>query len=156
MREKQIICTQWLPPLPTAWPQFAVVSGLALLRARLGASVSDRGVLLTSGAGPIPQGRMLSSMAAVPEDDRKIFVGNLAWRVSSEDLHSHFQQWGQIEDARVIMDRENPFRSRGFGFVTFSRAEDAQSAISMNHDKEWNGRNIRVNLASQPPPRRSE
>ena len=111
------------------------VSGLALLRARQGASVLDRGVLLTSGAGPIPQGRMLSSMAAVPEDDRKIFVGNLAWRVSSEDLHSHFQQWGQIEDARVIMDRENPFRSRGFGFVTFSRAEDAQSAISMNHDR---------------------
>ena len=56
----------------------------------------------------------------------------------------------QIEDARVIMDRENPFRSRGFGFVTYARAEDAQNAIDMNHDKEWQGRSIRVNLASQP------
>ena len=43
----------------------------------------------------------------------------------------------QIEDARVIMDRENPFRSRGFGFVTFSRPEDAETAVKMNHDKEW-------------------
>ena len=84
-------------------------------------------------------------------------------QVSSEDLHSHFQQWGQvlqqrllavcervlnvcscactplvqIEDARVIMDRENPFRSRGFGFVTFARPEDAETAIKNNHDKEW-------------------
>jgi RNA recognition motif-containing protein len=62
----------------------------------------------------------------------------------------------QIEDARVIMDRENPFRSRGFGFITFSRPEDAQSAIKMNHDKEWQGRNMRVNLASQPPQRPSQ
>lgn len=44
---------------------------------------------------------------------------------------------GQIEDARVIMDRENPFRSRGFGFVTYSRPEDAQNAIKQNNDKEW-------------------
>ena len=44
---------------------------------------------------------------------------------------------GQIEDARVIMDRENPFRSRGFGFVTYSRPEDAQNAIQQNNDKEW-------------------
>jgi hypothetical protein len=43
----------------------------------------------------------------------------------------------QIEDARVIMDRENPFRSRGFGFVTFARPEDAETAIKNNHDKEW-------------------
>lgn len=83
-------------------------------------------------------------------------MGNLAWRVSSEDLHSHFQQWGQIEDARVIMDRENPFRSRGFGFVTFSRPEDAESAIQNNHDKEWQGRNVRCNLASSPPPRQRQ
>ena len=120
-------------------------SVLALLGARQGDSVSDRGVLLTSGAGSIPQGRMLSSMAAVPEDDRKIFVGNLAWRVSSEDLHSHFQQWGQIEDARVIMDRENPFRSRGFGFVTFSRAEDAQRAQRTRGGRTTDGEGGRRN-----------
>ena len=50
---------------------------------------------------------------------------------------SHVSAPLQIEDARVIMDRENPFRSRGFGFVTFSRPEDAESAIQNNHDKEW-------------------
>jgi len=43
----------------------------------------------------------------------------------------------QIEDARVIMDRENPFRSRGFGFVTYARPEDAVTAVEKNHDKEW-------------------
>ena len=42
----------------------------------------------------------------------------------------------QIEDARVIMDRENPFRSRGFGFVTYTRPEDAVTAVEKNHDKE--------------------
>ena len=100
----------------------------------------------------VQRGRPLSSAASdfVPEEQRKIFVGNIAWKVSSEDLHSHFQQFGEVQDARVIMDRENPFRSRGFGFVTYARPEDAQSAIDMNNEKEWQGRDITVNMANKP------
>jgi RNA recognition motif-containing protein len=82
------------------------------------------------------------------DDDRKIFVGNLNWRVSSDDLHDFFKQWGQIADARVIMDRDNPFRSRGFGFVTFENADDATQAIESSNEKEWQGRTMRVQLAS--------
>jgi RNA recognition motif-containing protein len=78
------------------------------------------------------------------DDDRKIFVGNLNWRVSSDDLHDFFKQWGQIADARVIMDRDNPFRSRGFGFVTFENADDATQAIESSNEKEWQVRPLPV------------
>lgn len=53
-------------------------------------------------------------------------------QIQSQDLEKHFSQWGEVVDARVIMDRENPFRSRGFGFVTFAKASDAADAASVS------------------------
>ncbi|KAJ1475118.1 hypothetical protein T484DRAFT_1634342 [Baffinella frigidus] len=76
------------------------------------------------------------------DEDRKCFVGNLNWKTSSDDLHDFFKQWGQIQDARVIMDRDNPFRSRGFGFIVFDRASDASDAVAACNDKEWNVRTL--------------
>jgi RNA recognition motif-containing protein len=59
----------------------------------------------------------------------KLYVGNLSWRVSSDDLFEHFGQAGTVESANVVMDRETG-RSRGFGFVEMG-SSDAAAAASM-------------------------
>jgi hypothetical protein len=61
----------------------------------------------------------------------KLYVGNLSFGVTSEDLQEHFAQAGTVESANVVEDRETG-RSRGFGFVEMSSAEEAQAAIERN------------------------
>mmetsp|Transcript_6365 Transcript_6365/g.14094 ORF Transcript_6365/g.14094 Transcript_6365/m.14094 type:complete len:178 (+) Transcript_6365:2-535(+) len=109
--------------------------------------------LASSGARSMSEGGGGGGGRMGNDEDRKCFVGNLNWKTSSDDLHDFFKQWGQIQDARVIMDRDNPFRSRGFGFIVFDRASDASDAVAACNDKEWNGRSLRVNLANRPPVR---
>lgn len=79
-------------------------------------------------------------------DNRKLYVGNLPWSVTSEGLHDMFAQFGAIAEAVVITDRMSG-RSKGFGFVTFENEEDAQRAVSEMHDKDVQGRNLVVNVA---------
>jgi RNA recognition motif-containing protein len=76
----------------------------------------------------------------------KLYVGNLSFRVSSEDLHEHFAQAGSVESANIVMDRETG-RSRGFGFVEMSTEEDASAAIAQFNGQEYDGRNMVVNEA---------
>ena len=76
----------------------------------------------------------------------KIFVGNLSYDCTDNDLHSFFSEHGDIEDAVVITDRESG-RSRGFGFVTFKTDVDAESAIKDLHGKEFMGRDVTVRRA---------
>ena len=76
----------------------------------------------------------------------KLFVGNLDYTVTSEDLKSHFSTAGSIVDAVVISDRMTG-RSRGFGFVEFSKDEEAKEAIEKLNNSELKGRNITVNEA---------
>eukprot|EP00281_Chroomonas_sp_CCMP1168_P023273 CAMPEP_0206223476 /NCGR_PEP_ID=MMETSP0047_2-20121206/6505_1 /ASSEMBLY_ACC=CAM_ASM_000192 /TAXON_ID=195065 /ORGANISM="Chroomonas mesostigmatica_cf, Strain CCMP1168" /LENGTH=141 /DNA_ID=CAMNT_0053646353 /DNA_START=48 /DNA_END=473 /DNA_ORIENTATION=+ len=80
-------------------------------------------------------------------DGSKLYVGNLSFQTNSEDLRQYFGTFGKVEDAQVIMDRDDPGRSRGFGFVTFSTREDADYAISKTDNIEWMGRSIRVNVS---------
>ena len=75
-----------------------------------------------------------------------LYVGNLAYEVTDEDLKSAFQAHGEIESARVIMDRETG-RSKGFGFVEMANDEDAKHAIEELHNGEWGKRKIVVNEA---------
>lgn len=75
----------------------------------------------------------------------KLFVGNLAWTVNSEQLGAAFQAHGDVQSARVINDRETG-RSRGFGFVEME-VDDVQSVIRATNGMEINGRAIRVNEA---------
>lgn len=82
-----------------------------------------------------------SSMSA------KLYIGNLAWKTSTESLKSAFSAYGNVEDAIVMTDRETG-RSRGFGFVTFSSEQEAQAAINEMSGKDLDGRNIRVDLAA--------
>jgi RNA recognition motif-containing protein len=76
----------------------------------------------------------------------KLYVGNLAFQTSSEDLEQLFSQAGTVESASVVEDRETG-RSRGFGFVEMASNEDGQKAIEQFNGKEVNGRNLNVNEA---------
>ncbi|EKX48863.1 hypothetical protein GUITHDRAFT_151713 [Guillardia theta CCMP2712] len=77
----------------------------------------------------------------------KLYVGNLSFDTRGEDLMQYFSQFGKVDDTTVIMDRDDPGRSRGFGFVTYSTIADAEYAISKTDNVEWMGRNIRVNMS---------
>lgn len=76
----------------------------------------------------------------------KLYVGNLSFRVTSDDLHSHFAQAGTVESAKIVEDRDTG-RSRGFGFVEMATPEDASAAIEQFNGSEYEGRNLVVNEA---------
>jgi RNA recognition motif-containing protein len=78
-------------------------------------------------------------------EKNKLFVGSLPWSITNDTLREMFAQYGEITEAVVINDRESG-RSKGFGFVTFAKEEDAQKALEM-HGKEVEGRTINVNIA---------
>ena len=84
-------------------------------------------------------------------NQNKLFVGNLAWGVTSEMLGEHFSQVGEVLSSSVVTDRETG-RSRGFGFVEMGTAELAQKAVTELNGKELEGREIVVNIA-QPKKR---
>ncbi|KAJ3037736.1 hypothetical protein HDV00_001386 [Rhizophlyctis rosea] len=84
-----------------------------------------------------------ASTAAIPN---RIFVGNLAWAIDNDSLRAAFSAYGQITDSIVPKDRDTQ-RSRGFGFVTYASAEEAQAAIRKMHGQYLKGRQVRVNLA---------
>lgn len=79
-------------------------------------------------------------------DKKKLFVGSLPWSLSSHSLKDLFAQYGEIVDAVIISDSATG-RSKGFGFVTFAKEEDAQKAQSEMNGKDVEGRNIVVNFA---------
>ncbi len=76
----------------------------------------------------------------------KLYVGNLAFQTSSEDLQQLFAQAGTVESASVVEDRETG-RSRGFGFVEMSSKEEGEKAIEQFNGKDFGGRNLTVNEA---------
>ncbi len=76
----------------------------------------------------------------------KLYVGNLSFSVSDEDLRSHFSQAGSVESANIVQDRDTG-RSRGFGFVEMATQEDAAAAIEKFNGTDFEGRNIVVNEA---------
>lgn len=83
---------------------------------------------------------------------RKIYVGNLPWSTTSQDLEALFAAHGPVRSAEVISDRETG-RSRGFGFVEMDTDEGLQAAISALNGHEINGRPLTVNEARERTPR---
>ena len=76
----------------------------------------------------------------------KLYVGNLAFETSGENLREHFAQAGTVETATVVEDRDTG-RSRGFGFVEMSSKEEGEAAINQFNGNDLNGRNLTVNVA---------
>ena len=76
----------------------------------------------------------------------KLYVGNLSFRTTGEDLQEYFGQAGTVQSAQIVTDRDSGF-SRGFGFVEMSSDEEAASAVSMFNGQELDGRSLVVNEA---------
>ncbi len=83
---------------------------------------------------------------------KKLFVGGLSWDTTDDGLRQAFASYGEITEAKVITDRDTG-RSRGFGFVTFSKDEDAKTAISKMDGTSLDGKTIKVNEAQEKSPR---
>lgn len=84
-----------------------------------------------------------------------IYVGNLSYQASDDDLREAFEQFGQVTSAQVIKDKFTG-RSRGFGFVEMASADEGQKAIEGLNNQEIAGRAVRVNEArprEDRPPR---
>ena len=78
--------------------------------------------------------------------ENKLYVGNLPYAASEEDIKKHFSQAGTVTSVALITDRASG-RAKGFGFVEMSTAEEAQKAISMFNGQDFMGRAITVNVA---------
>src|SRR6266513_2598784 len=76
----------------------------------------------------------------------KLYVGNLSFQTTSEDLQQLFSQAGTVESASVVEDRDTG-RSRGFGFVEMASKEEGEKAIEQFNGTDMNGRNLTVNEA---------
>ncbi len=79
-----------------------------------------------------------------------IYVGNLSWGLSDQDLANLFAQHGEVASAKIVIDKFTQ-RSKGFGFVEMTNDEEAKTAISSLNETEVDGRNIVVN-ESRPKP----
>ncbi len=83
---------------------------------------------------------------------QKIYVGNLGYSVSNQDLANKFSQFGTVNSAKVIMDRDTS-RSKGFGFVEMSNSSEAAGAIQALNGSDYEGRQMNVTEAKPMQPR---
>ncbi|KAD7478624.1 hypothetical protein E3N88_01760 [Mikania micrantha] len=119
------------------------------------AFVSKVGSLLKQSGNKNVSAGLLSSnspffQAIRSMSSAKLFVGGLAYATDEMGLREAFQQYGEVIEARVISDRDSG-RSRGFGFVSYTSADAANSALQDMDGKELHGRRIRVNFAQERP-----
>ena len=77
-----------------------------------------------------------------------IYVGNIPWGVSEEELEGLFGQYGEVNSVRIITDRESG-RSKGFGFVEMAQADAGNTAIEALDGNDFSGRDLRVNQAKE-------
>ena len=75
-----------------------------------------------------------------------IYVGNIAWSMTEDELNALFSEFGSVSSAKIITDKYSG-RSKGFGFVEMDNEAEAEAAIEALNDSEQNGRNLRVNQA---------
>ncbi|GKV12193.1 hypothetical protein SLEP1_g23375 [Rubroshorea leprosula] len=111
---------------------------------------------LRVNSGPPPQRENSSFRGArggtTYDESNRVYVGNLAWGVDDLALQTLFSEQGKVVEARVVYDRDSG-RSRGFGFVTYSSAEEVNSAIESLNGVDLAGRAIRVSVAESRPRR---
>ncbi|MCO5240287.1 MAG: RNA-binding protein [Chitinophagaceae bacterium] len=79
-----------------------------------------------------------------------LYVGNLSWTMTEDDLRNLFEQYGTVNSIKIVKDRETG-RSKGFGFVEMENDTEAQNALSSLYDQEVLGRKIVINEAQERP-----
>ncbi len=87
--------------------------------------------------------------------DNRLYVGNLSYNSIESDIEELFKQAGTVVKCQLMLDKFTS-RSRGFAFVDMSTAEEANKAVDMLNEKEFEGRALRVNIArprEERPPR---
>ena len=82
----------------------------------------------------------------------KLYVGNLSFEATENDLHSLFATQGEVVSVTIVVDSQTN-RSRGFGFVEMAQSDDAHQAIANLDQTEFMGRTLRVNMAKPHEPR---
>ncbi len=88
----------------------------------------------------------------------RLFVGNLSFQTAENDLQDYFSQAGSVTSVNLMLDKMTG-RSRGFAFIEFATPEEASKAVEQFHNKEFQGRQLTVNIArprEERPPRWSE
>lgn len=79
-------------------------------------------------------------------NDSRLFVGNLSYRTLENDLQDYFAQAGVVTSCNMMLDKFTG-KSRGFAFVEFASAAEANKAVEMFHNKDFQGRSLTVNIA---------
>ncbi|MBL7110906.1 MAG: RNA-binding protein [Bacteroidales bacterium] len=77
-----------------------------------------------------------------------IYVGNLPYQITEEELKEVFGEFGEVESSKIVMDKYSG-RSKGFGFIEMPNDKEAKQAIESLNDTDVKGRNIRVNQARE-------
>ena len=95
---------------------------------------------------PDSRERLCSSQLLLQKSQMKLYVGNLSFETTENDLRDLFAEYGTVTDVAILNDRETG-RSRGFGFVTFSDATGGNAAVEALNGKEVSGRALTVNEA---------
>eukprot|EP00850_Spirogloea_muscicola_P010184 SM000059S18661 [mRNA] locus=s59:226301:226938:- [translate_table: standard] len=99
---------------------------------------------------PGSEGRAPRSFDRAPRASsaNRVYVGNLSWGMDDMGLEDLFSEFGKVEEARIVMDRETG-RSRGFGFVTMGDATGVANAVESLNGAEVDGRTLKVSLANE-------
>lgn len=80
----------------------------------------------------------------------KLYVGNISWGMDENSLTEAFSSFGEVKSVKIITDRDTG-RSKGFGFVEMSNADEAQTVINNLDGKDMDGRPLKVNVAQDKP-----
>ena len=131
----------------------AVIAALAVgfvigrLSKKGGAKAAQEDAGKKKGTGPRkPLPNVEPARQPVPAGSVEIYVGNLSYDLTDEELKKVFSEYGQVDTARVVMNRFTG-KSKGFGFVVMPNRAEAEKAIAANSEKEYKGRKMRVNEA---------
>jgi len=79
-------------------------------------------------------------------NESRLFVGNLSYQTMENDLQEYFSQAGVVSSVNLMLDKFTG-KSRGFAFIEYAALEEANKAVEMFHDKEFQGRQLTVNIA---------